>query len=470
VSTEGGAKVTGRPPRGWPLRRYMALFVAALLVVAMCAGVFVRIQAEQDARQSAMADASFAALHAAAQLRAGFDVIDAATTPALTSVTTAHLFANASACHLGFAPIGAFTTGHVDLIRSDGSILCSSVKPSAGLVPVYAGQSWMSAPTKVIVSPVIDPTTGKEVVVVAYPVAGYGVLAWFLELDPVGPTLLSEFGSGVHQLDFLITSADGQSVIGRSTDPSTWVGKSIQGTAFAASANMTTRPDLSGTPRIYSETAAGVAGWHIFVGADEAAAMAAADELANQGMVIILGGVAVMLVLTFVMHRRVAEPVRRLTERVRRTTAGAERELNAVDGAAEVATLSQEFDALMDSVNTELAARLKGELAAQVSERNYRTLFAGHPQPMWLYDTETMRFLEVNDAAIDAYGYTRDEFMNMSVTDVRPAEDVAKFRELIADTPAYDRSGPWRHLCKDGTVLQVLVTSHSLTFDGRPAR
>ncbi len=256
----------------------------------------------------------------------------------------------------------------------------------------------------------------------------------------------------------------------RSANPGLWVGKSSKGTAFAASASATSRPDVAGTPRIYSETSAGVAGWHIFVGADEAAAIAAADELANQGMVIILGGVAVMLVLTFVMHRRVAEPVRRLTERVRRATAGAEPELNAVDGAAEVATLSQEFDALMHSVKTELAARLKGELAAQVSERNYRTLFAGHPQPMWLYDAETMRFLEVNDAAVDAYGYTRDEFMHMSATDIRPAEDVPKFRELIADMPAYDRSGPWRHLCKDGTVLQVLVTSHALTFAGRPAR
>jgi PAS domain S-box-containing protein len=460
--------VTGRPPRGWPLRRYMALFVAALLIVAVCAGVFVRIQAEQDARQSAGDDTANAARHAATQVNAGFNIIQTATKPLLNDAAAAQLFS--AGCRLNFAPVGAFDTGHIDVVRSDGSVECSSLKASVGTKPVYAGQSWMDASTPIVVAPVIDPRNGNEVVVVAYPFAGRGVLAWFLDLAPVGPKLLSEFGSGVHQLEFVVTSGDGKLVVARSINPAAWVGKSTEGTAFAVSANATTRQDLSGTSRIYSEAAAGVAGWRVYVGADEAAAVAGADVLANQGMAIILGGVAVMLVLTFVMHRRVAEPVRRLTERVRRASAGGDFQLNAVVGAAEVATLSAEFDALMASVNTELAARLKGELAAQVSERNYRTLFAGHPQPMWLYDTSSLQFLEVNDAAIDAYGYTRDEFMHMTVAEIRPAEDVPKFRELIADTPAYDRSGPWRHLCKDGTVLQVLITSHSLTFDGRAAR
>ncbi len=447
----------------------MALFVAGLLIVAVCAGVIVRIQAEQDARESATADSANAAHHAATQVNSGFDIIQAATTPLLNDTAAAQLFG--AGCRLNFAPVGAFDTGRIDVVRSDGSIQCSSLKTSVSTKPVYAGQSWMDASTPIIAAPVIDPSTGKEVVVIAYPFAGRGVLAWFLDLAPVGPKLLSEFGSGVHQLEFLITTGDGKVVIARSENPNTWIGKSVEGSPFSASTGATAGPGLDGTRRIYSETPAGAAGgWRMYVGADESAAMGAADQLANQGMVIILGGAAVMLVLTFVMHRRVAEPVRRLTERVRLASAGGPGELGAPGGAAEVATLSVEFDALMASVNTELAARLKGELAAQVSERNYRTLFAGHPQPMWLYDTETLRFLEVNDAAVDAYGYSREEFMRMSVAEIRPAEDVAKFRELLVNTPAYDRSGPWRHLCKDGTILQVLITSHSLTFAGRPAR
>ncbi len=460
--------MTGQPSPGWPLRRYMALLIAALTVVAICAGVFVRIQAEQDARQSAGDDAALAAHHAATQVKAGFDIIQAATRPLLNEAAAARLFG--AGCRLNFAPVGAFDTGHIDVVRNDGSVQCSSTTASVGTRPVYAGQSWMDASSPLVMAPAIDPSTGNEVVVVAYPFAGRGVLAWFLDLAPVGPKLLSEFGSGVHQLEFVITNGDGKLVIARSANPAAWVGKSIEGTAFAASANAATRPDLSGTRRIYSETAVAGTGWRLYVGADEADAMAAADQLANQGMVIILGGAAVMLVLTFVLHRRVAEPIRRLTERVRRATPGGESEPLAAGSATEVATLSSEFDALMASVKTELAARLDGELAARVSEKNYRTLFAGHPQPMWLYDAQTLQFLEVNDAAVDAYGYTREEFMRMSVVDIRPAEDVPKFMELIVDTPAYDRSGPWRHVRKDGTMLQVLITSHSLTFGGRPAR
>jgi PAS domain S-box-containing protein len=139
-------------------------------------------------------------------------------------------------------------------------------------------------------------------------------------------------------------------------------------------------------------------------------------------------------------------------------------------GAAEIVNLAHEFDDLMASVKTELAERLRSEHAARVSERNYRTLFIGHPQPMWLYDIETLAFLDVNDAAIATYGYTRDEFLSMTLKDIRPSEDVPKFLELLGDTPSYDRSGPWRHIHKDGSVEQVLITSHNVRFADRDAR
>ena len=460
--------MTGGPSGGWPLRRYMALFVVALLVVAFSAGVLVRTQAEKDARQAAADDTSFAAHHAVAQLKSGFDIARAATAPLLTPAGEAQLFG--PGCRLSLTPIGAFTTGHMDVIRTDGSVQCSSTPASTGPVAVFAGQSWMSTSTPLVVAPVIDPSTGQEVAIAVYPFPGRGVLAWFFNLAPVGPTLLSEFGSGAHQLEFMVTTGDGKTVIARSTAAPAWVGRSLEGTAFAAARNGLARPDPGGTRRIYSETPMPATGWRLYVGADEAAAMASADQLANQGATIILGGVAVMLVLTFVMHRRIAEPVRLLTERVRRASAGLERDVDILEGAAEVATLLGEFDELMASFNRELSARLKGEAAAQVSARDYRTLFAGHPQPMWLYDTNTLKFLEVNDAAIAAYGYSRDEFMQMTIAEIRPAEDVAKFKELLPDVPLYDRTGPWRHVCKDGTVLQVLITSHSITFDGQAAR
>jgi PAS domain S-box-containing protein len=147
--------------------------------------------------------------------------------------------------------------------------------------------------------------------------------------------------------------------------------------------------------------------------------------------------------------------------------------VNAVSGrgTAEVSALAEDFDELMASINRELADRITREHAATVSERNYRTLFEGHPQPMWLYDVDTLAFLNVNDAAIAEYGYSRAEFLAMTIKDIRPLEDVPKFLELIAaKSPSYDRTGPWRHLLKDGSTVQVLVTSHDVTFGEHKAR
>jgi PAS domain S-box-containing protein len=104
------------------------------------------------------------------------------------------------------------------------------------------------------------------------------------------------------------------------------------------------------------------------------------------------------------------------------------------------------------------------------SERNYRSLFESHPQPMWLYDVHSLAFLRVNDAAIARYGYSRDEFLAMTIKDIRPPETVEKFLELVAHPPAFDKSGPWTHQFKNGSTIQVLVTSHAVSFGEKEAR
>lgn len=86
------------------------------------------------------------------------------------------------------------------------------------------------------------------------------------------------------------------------------------------------------------------------------------------------------------------------------------------------------------------------------------------------YDVERLQILDVNEAAIQRYGYSRSEFLALTVKDLRPREDVEKFPELLPDTPNFDRSGPWRHMVKDGATIQVLITSHSVNFGNRDAR
>ncbi len=104
-------------------------------------------------------------------------------------------------------------------------------------------------------------------------------------------------------------------------------------------------------------------------------------------------------------------------------------------------------------------------------QERYRQLFDSHPHPMWVYDIETLRFLAVNDAAVRYYGYSRAEFLTMTISDIRPSEDVAQLVEAVGRSRGRTVAGHvWRHLKKDGGVLDVEISSHDLVFDGRAAR
>ncbi len=104
------------------------------------------------------------------------------------------------------------------------------------------------------------------------------------------------------------------------------------------------------------------------------------------------------------------------------------------------------------------------------SELRYRSLFENNPQPMWVFDQETLAFLAVNDSAILHYGYARDEFLRMTLRDLRLPEDVPALLESLANDGGHnEKSGPWKHKRKDGSLIDVEVTMHPLDFDGRKA-
>jgi PAS domain S-box-containing protein len=110
------------------------------------------------------------------------------------------------------------------------------------------------------------------------------------------------------------------------------------------------------------------------------------------------------------------------------------------------------------------------EEALRKSEAQYRLLFEANPQAMWVFDLTTLRFLAVNDAAVRHYGYSRAEFLNMTIKDIRPLEEVKLLETHLASAqPDVARAGEWRHLKKDGTVINVEITSHRLNFAGREA-
>jgi len=109
----------------------------------------------------------------------------------------------------------------------------------------------------------------------------------------------------------------------------------------------------------------------------------------------------------------------------------------------------------------------------QASELRYRLLFKATPQPMWLYDIDTLQFLEVNDAAVHYYGYSREEFLSMSIKDVRPEEDHQDLMNHLKRTKEHDgfhESRVWRHRKKNGEIIDVEIISHTMEFNGHNAK
>ncbi|HEX7688254.1 MAG TPA: PAS domain S-box protein, partial [Burkholderiaceae bacterium] len=112
-----------------------------------------------------------------------------------------------------------------------------------------------------------------------------------------------------------------------------------------------------------------------------------------------------------------------------------------------------------------------GDPPARAVDARDRFLFEHSPLPMWIYDLATLRFLDVNEVACTNYGWTREEFLAMTIRDIRPPEDLDALAESVRTQPAQVfHAGVWRHRRKDGSVIAVEITSHELLFDGRRTR
>src|SRR5581483_5121475 len=239
-------------------------------------------------------------------------------------------------------------------------------------------------------------------------------------------------------------------------------------TSFARSQGKTIRVDLDGTRRIYGSATVTGTPWRLYAGESERAALAAGDRFQRRLLWIVLAGFAAIFVAAWLVGRRLIRPVRRLSQAVRVESEKAGAAPVPVCGPTELAELAIDVNGLIASVNRELAVRRLAEESQAASEQKYRLLFEGNPSPMWVFDTDTLEFLAVNEAAIRTYGYTRDEFLAMTIGSIRPSQDLDAVRADIAAGRQVARS--WRHMRKDGTVFDVEITANDHEFEGRRAR
>ena len=137
-----------------------------------------------------------------------------------------------------------------------------------------------------------------------------------------------------------------------------------------------------------------------------------------------------------------------------------------------VATYEKNGTRYADGLLSDITDRKRAHEALQRSEEHARQLFAAIPHPAYVLALETLDFLEVNDAAVEQYGYSRDEFLHMKATDIRPAEEKARLKRFLQQAPPGPRplfAGEWKHRTKDGRTVDVEITHQAINYEQRKA-
>ena len=113
----------------------------------------------------------------------------------------------------------------------------------------------------------------------------------------------------------------------------------------------------------------------------------------------------------------------------------------------------------------------ESEPRIKLQAEQYRLLFETNPSPMWVFEVKTLRILAVNQAAINQYGYSHKEFLGLTITDLRPSEDVTSLISALSseNAPAH-RSGEFRHRRRDGSFIFTHIYSAPIVWDGSACR
>lgn len=123
------------------------------------------------------------------------------------------------------------------------------------------------------------------------------------------------------------------------------------------------------------------------------------------------------------------------------------------------------------AVERDITERKSAQKQEERLREGFKLLFLGNPHPMWVFDIETRRFLEVNQAAIEQYGYSSNEFKALTIDDIRPDEERQRLKSRVNNVSAggRDKAGTWIHKRKDGSTVCVDITTQRLIYNGRDA-
>lgn len=141
------------------------------------------------------------------------------------------------------------------------------------------------------------------------------------------------------------------------------------------------------------------------------------------------------------------------------------RQDDGVCWAAALGRVVGESSGRMAGILIDTTERVHGEQSIRASKEQYQLLFESNPQPMWVFDRSTLRFLAVNRAAVDLYGFSEEEFLSMTIEQIRPPSELDRLHASLSrlEVRDFERAGLWRHCKKNGELLTVEIGSHRIS-------
>jgi signal transduction histidine kinase/CheY-like chemotaxis protein len=320
--------------RGRPLRTYIAALLVLIVAASTATTAYGFARAQEGAVRAAEQDAAFGASLGASDLSDSVALLRSFIASTAANPAVPGIFDASVACNLSFGTVGLFAKAHLDLIRPDGSVRCSSDQSSAAVT--FAGAAWLPAALSggVLVGPFVDARTGRSAVVAASPVGGRGIVAGFVDVSDLASTFALRY-AGPRQLSFAVSRADGTVVSGQAAG--------------------------AGADPVAAEAAVSGTDWTVRTQARRSTVLRSAFDIFVQQGAATLVELLVILLATTVVYRAIAYPMWRLDQEIGRRSAPADATALTEQGPREVRDVARSFNALIGALHDELAQRRRSE-------------------------------------------------------------------------------------------------------------
>lgn len=218
---------------------------------------------------------------------------------------------------------------------------------------------------------------------------------------------------------------------------------------------------FDGVRRLTGFTRTRTAPWLVGVGIPQATLENGLKASIRGNTLLFLLAIAFSVLLAFYVGQRITQPIAGLVNAAHGFERGDTGTRAPSSGPTEIRLLSKAFNQMAETVERRNAALAD-------SERRYRLLFDSNPLPMWAWDADTKQIMAVNEAAIEKYGYARDRFLKLLVTDLLVDEELQRFRDArLPFSEARQNAGTWLHRAADGRTIEMEVITTSSRRLGR---